>query len=203
MARFEDVWKNINSFNRAEGWRMRWCRGCKHLGSAGALLCCDCYEHTGKRRGCPIGKGCDRREPLKGYTEPPGYRKWCDGEPPPKREQGGAGKPSFVKPKEAPARTGVLANEPPPPNVDRKNGSGRWPTWDVEWAWHLFFNGYLLREIAEIIGAPQRTIGIYSASHEWRQYRPKSVKSTQHDNLDAEKAEYRNRMEDIGGRKPK
>ena len=38
------------------------CRGCKYLGHITSGYCCEYLAVTGTVRGCPSGKGCDRRE---------------------------------------------------------------------------------------------------------------------------------------------
>lgn len=39
-----------------------YCRGCKYLGHITSGYCCEFLAVTGTVRGCPAGKGCERRE---------------------------------------------------------------------------------------------------------------------------------------------
>ena len=46
-----------------------WCEGCEYISSAGGYVTCDHLLITGRRRGCPPGKGCTaRRRPRRWST---------------------------------------------------------------------------------------------------------------------------------------
>lgn len=63
-------WTMIKCLGAEQIARWCWCRGCKHLSSAGQFGCCNYLLDTGKIRPCKAGFGCTEREYIDGFVMP-------------------------------------------------------------------------------------------------------------------------------------
>lgn len=178
----KDIWKHLNSLNVIEGWRCRWCRGCKYLGACGAYGCCNYFLATEKRRPGKFGaKDCKAKALIDGFSIKPKHVAYCEGQPPKaylddlKRKE---------EKRQERKRVPMYDKLQPPPR-----SPGRKATWDTEYAVRLYKDGYFLYEICEIVGVTYKRILEYSAYNRWHSKYGGKKPPTRHD-LEQAKAEY-------------
>ena len=175
MAYAHDTFINLERQWPAEARRVRYCRGCKYLGSIASWGCCNYFLDTDKRRPNPFGvKNCAVYSRLPNFYMPPSHEDFC---------------------RQCDAMEAAKKAEPPKPKKPRRNkglGKGRRIerriTWDVEYAKILFDRGYFRTDIAKIIGTSPATIKNYVYSSGWKDDRLKQH-ACKHD-IEAARAEY-------------
>ena len=177
-----DFWIHLNESNQADGWRCRWCRGCRHFGTVGGTGCCNYFLNTGNLRGTKFGEPCEKYDKLPGYRQTKEHAAFCKGEPP----------KSFldVEKRRAAMRqpvSGKFRGEAAPEG--KKKVRGRPPSWDVEYGKILYLDGCYQFEIAEILGVPGRKIDEYIFRNLWR-VKLKGRKPCHRHDIEAEKAKY-------------
>lgn len=175
-----DFWIHLNESNQADGWRCRWCRGCRHFGTVGGTGCCNYFLNTGKRRETKFGEPCGKYDPLPGYKKQKEHEIFCNGTPPPTAINAEKRRNSlFYSPN--------WKGEPIPATEPKKRGKP--PTWDVEYGKLLYMDGCYLFEIAEILDVPRRKIQEYAFRNLWHT-KLKSRKPCHRHDIEAEKAKY-------------
>ena len=71
------LWRKWRYNGSLEAERMRHCCGCQWLKQCGTNLYCSHLLATDKRRGCPPGSSCERKQTPPGWKYPRGYKEWC------------------------------------------------------------------------------------------------------------------------------
>lgn len=182
-----DNWKLVQSCGMTEQKRVRYCRGCMYLGSAGMNACCEYYLTTGKRRPCPPGtKDCSVRKYKKGCEPSEEHKAWCK-----KVDE------ELLKKQREAERTMRMINLYEKHGLDRSiyaTKRGRKIKWDTDYAFNLYCNGYYIHEIASILEIKIECLQSYMQKHFWRDYRPSDIHFTTHD-IDKAKQEYRAYLE--------
>lgn len=172
---YSDSWSYLDSREPGEARRMRHCRGCIYLGTAGNFANCDYYLRTGQRRGCPAGKGCTRKTVPVGYQYPPGYDEYlaeCDriDEADRIRRQQAEERRRRVIERDK-ARKKSLDRVDDIDDRDPycyKQTRGRPLTWDADYAKILFDRReYYYYEIADIVGVDLDTLSDHIRRHKW------------------------------------
>ena len=183
-----DVWVHLNSLNTVEGWRCRYCRGCKYFGSVGAYGCCNYLLIAGSRRKNKFGvRDCGAKEMIAGYRLSEKHKKYCEGQPPEsvlaieKREREAERRLAKQKEKK---RIPIYDKYQAPPGT-----RGRRATWDTEYAAKLYQRGFYIYEIAEIVGVKFQRVNEYSLYNKWSQKYRDRKPPTRHD-LRQAKEEY-------------
>lgn len=182
-----DNWGLVKSCGMTEQKRVRYCRGCVYLGSAGMNACCDYYLVTGNRRPCPAGtKDCSVKKYGNGSEPSAEHIAWC------KKVDA-----------EIEARRKELEKAQRVKDLCEQNGvnrtlfavkRGRRIKWDTDYAFSLYCKGYYIHEIASILDIKVECLQSYMQKHFWRDYRPSSLHFTSHD-IEKGRQEYRAYME--------
>lgn len=190
----EDVWAFIAPKNKSEGWRCRWCRGCKYFSAVGGYGCCNFFLRTHERRGNPFGvEDCKRKTLTKDFEMPNDYADYCNGKPPREYILTEQARKKLIERREKAA--GRMVKRAPVSNEsesERKKrcAHGRKATWNVDFAWKLYCEGYYIYEIAEIIGMSYKSMMEYAGRNKWHEKAPPGRILKRHDDVEKRRHEY-------------
>lgn len=201
-----DSYKTICSFGPEERTRMRYCRGCIYLGTAGSHGCCNYMEITGRRRPCKFGiPDCPSKVMIPGYVIPPEHIEFCQKIDEMNRRQAEqAERMAQIRLErierlnaeiERQAKEDALGESEPPQKRDPR---GRQASWDTHYAFQLYKEGYYMFEIAEVCGTNVEKIVACAKHNEWSKYLPAEVERFRHDMVQAKAdyAEYKRKKEE-------
>ena len=192
-----DAYRTICAFGIEEKIRMRNCRGCIYLGTAGSHGCCNYYEMAQRRRPCKFGlKDCPAKVMIPGYVIPKEHIEFCQKIDEMNRRQAEqAERMARIRLErierlnaeiERQAKEDALGESEPPQKRDPR---GRQASWDTHYAFQLYKEGYYMFEIAEVCGTNVEKIVACAKHNEWSKYLPAEVERFRHD-MDQAKADY-------------
>ena len=160
-----DAWKYLKRENTQEAIRCRHCRGCIYLGACAHMGCCNYWEKMDRLRLCPPGRGCTVKIISAGYQFEPEWdelvRKYDRKEDEQKRRE--QRKKHAAEKRRADKQKQIESDQITPYGSCR----GKKCTWDVEYAHHLYNEGYYVWEIAEIMDLTFYQVRNYADRHEW------------------------------------
>lgn len=163
------MWGRYEAHWPTETDRMRFCRGCRFLQTAGPSLVCGYLLCTGRRRPCPFGGPCAAKKLIPGYPLPADYEKRLLAEA-------------------SEGKTGTKVSDRNPPGK-----RGPKSTWDEAYAIDLVGRGFRLKEISRIMGASYGAMLRVGNEHGWFRPGPRGPQNER--NLEEEKARFREYLE--------
>ena len=176
-----DNWALLKSCGQAEMEKWRWCRGCKYLSSAGCSGCCDYLLITGKRRPCPIGNDCTVREYNKRYKPSDSHVAWC-------RAVDELLEAERIKAEQHVKERTARDASPVEKDYedDEQKRHGKKPTWDIEYGFMLFQQGYRYYEIATILRVNYTAVAAVAHRQNWT-WQTYYIPAKKHDLIQARK----------------
>ena len=168
-----DIWARFSRYRPNEAARIRHCRGCRYLGTVAGYGCCNYYLETGNRRPSKFGTPCSVKEIIKGFVMPKSHAEYVnriDMEEEERRKQSEfAAEMRLKRLNERNAKIEAMlmqAENDPENEITRKRG--RRLTWDSDYAFDLFCEGFRLFEISKVMDVPMKNLTQYASYHNWR-----------------------------------
>ena len=201
--RYNDVWKTIKSFGSEEAIRMRNCRGCIYLGTVGCSGCCDYWLIADRMRPSKFGEECPVKVMIPGYVIPQEHLDFCkriDEREKRRKEQAerqAKKRLEWIEKIAEEIKKDELTNSMDQSNDEEQrnplprtnNPHGRPVTWDTQYAFSLYMDGYYIFEIAEILGVSISKVTSHAKYHQWAKQFPEDVCRYRHD-IDQAKLDY-------------
>ena len=199
----QDAWKTIMSFGTDEASRMRHCRGCIYLGTAGNYGCCNYWEIADRRRPCKFGTpDCPAKIPIPGYKIPPEHDEFCKRvdyqEQRRKAAEARQEKIRLERIERMNREINKQAIEDPYGMPQRKDPRGRTANWDMKYAFQLYMEGYYMFEIAEILETTTGKVSACARNNGWSKFLPPNVERFRHgmEQAKADYAEYKRKLKE-------
>lgn len=189
----KDLWNTIRSFGLEEAKRVRNCRGCTYLNIVGCSACCDYWLIEDRLRPSKFGeKGCPVKIVISGYTIPPEHEDFCRRVDEQERRQKETAERQAKLRLERIERINRRIEQQAKKDenntelhLEHKNhpheNRGRSASWDCDYAFQLYIEGYYNFEIAEIVGTTVQKVASYARNNNWQKYLPPDIFRVRHD----------------------